>query len=51
MFFGVRRSGPEPRANPLQPVWVRLDLVGRGVQGMTQELAEVVSWRRRAIVA
>jgi hypothetical protein len=51
MLAGVRRSGPDPRADPFQPVRAWLDLVGGGVQGMAQELAEVVSWRRCAIVA
>ena len=44
-------AGPDPGADPLQPVRARLNLVGGGVQGMTQEVAEVVSWRWRAIVA
>jgi hypothetical protein len=49
MLAGVRRPGPDPRADPLQPVRARLDLVRGGMQGMTQEVAEVhgvVSWRR-----
>ncbi len=51
MLAGVRRSGPNPCADPVQPVRARLDLVRGGVQGMTQEVAEVVSRRGKAIVA
>jgi hypothetical protein len=43
MLAGVRRSGLDSRADSLQAVRARLDLVRGGVQGMTQELAEVVS--------
>ena len=51
MLAGVRRSRLDSFADPLQPVRARLDLIRGGAQGMTYELAEVVSWRRRAIVA
>ena len=51
MLAGVGRTGPDPRADPLQPVRVWLDLIRGGVQGMPQEVAEVVAWRRCALVA
>ena len=51
MLAGVGRPGPDPRADPLQPVLAWLDLIPGSMQGMPQELAEVVSWRRRAVGA
>ena len=51
MLAGVGRPGPDPCADPLQPVLAWLDLIPGGMQGMPQELAEVVSWRRRAVGA
>jgi len=47
----VGRPGPDPRADSLEAIRARLDLVGGRVQGMVQELAEVLSWRRCAIAA
>ena len=51
VLAGVGRPGPDPRANPLEPVRPRFQLIGGGVQLATQELGELRSLRRRAVVS
>ena len=51
MLAGVGRAGFHPRADPLQAVRVRLDLVRGRVQGTAHVIGEVVSLRRGAVVA
>jgi len=51
MLAGVGRTGFHPRADPLQAVRVRLDLVRGRVQGTAHVIGEVVSLRRGAVVA
>ncbi len=51
MPAGVGRPGPDPRTDPLQAVGARFDLVRGSVQLTTQEVAEVLALRGRAVVA
>jgi hypothetical protein len=48
---GAGRSRPDPGADPLQAVRVRLYLVRGSVQLVAQEIAEVLPLRWRAVVA
>jgi hypothetical protein len=51
MLAGVGRPGADPRADPLESVRPRFQLVRGSVQLATQELAELGSLRRHAIVS
>jgi len=51
MLAGVGRAGPHPGADPLQPVRSRFELVRGSVQLATQELGELGSLRRHAVVS
>lgn len=48
---GAGLSRPDPGADPLQAVRVRLDLIGGSAQRMPQEIPEVLPLRWLAIVA
>jgi hypothetical protein len=48
---GVGGPGPDPGADPLEAVRPRLDLIRGRVQGMAQEVREILSLRRSAVVA
>src|SRR5262249_52142843 len=51
MLAGVGRSGTDPRADPLESVRPRFQLIRGSVQLATQELAELGSLRRSAVVS
>ncbi len=51
MLAGVGRTGQDPRSDALKAVRPRLDLVRGSMQRTTQVLGEIVSLRRRAVVA
>jgi hypothetical protein len=51
MLAGVGRTGTDPRADPLESVRPRFQLIRGSVQLATQELAELGSLRRSAVVS